>query len=51
MDEMFSMGGAQLRRLGLPQDQAEAVIWLCSERAAFVTGLSLIVDGGESAQR
>jgi NAD(P)-dependent dehydrogenase (short-subunit alcohol dehydrogenase family) len=44
-------GGLPLRRLGLPQDQAEAVIWLCSDRAAFVTGLSLIVDGGESAQR
>jgi NAD(P)-dependent dehydrogenase (short-subunit alcohol dehydrogenase family) len=44
-------GGLPLRRLGLPQDQAEAVVWLCSDRAAFVTGLSLIVDGGEAAQR
>ena len=40
-----------LRRLGRPEDQAEAVIWLCSDRAAFVTGMSLIVDGGEAAQR
>ena len=44
-------GGLPLKRLGAPGDQAEAVVWLCSERAAFVTGLSLIVDGGESAQR
>ena len=44
-------GGLPLHRLGLPQDQAEAVIWLCSERSSFITGLSLICDGGESAQR
>lgn len=40
-----------LHRLGLPRDQADAVVWLCSERAAFVTGMSLIVDGGEAALR
>ncbi|MET0657951.1 MAG: glucose 1-dehydrogenase [Steroidobacteraceae bacterium] len=40
-----------LRRLGTPEDQAEAAVWLASERASFITGLSLICDGGESAQR
>src|SRR5205814_4463306 len=40
-------GGLPLHRLGAPQDQAEAVVWLTSERASFITGLSLIVDGGE----
>jgi NAD(P)-dependent dehydrogenase (short-subunit alcohol dehydrogenase family) len=40
-----------LRRLGTSEDQAEAVIWLCSERSAFVSGLSLVSDGGLSVLR
>lgn len=40
-----------IRRLGKPEDQAEAAVWLCSERASFITGHSLIVDGGEAAER
>ena len=34
-------------RLGTSEDVAEAVIWLCSDAAAFVTGHSLVVDGGD----
>lgn len=37
-----------LGRLGQPQDVAEAVLWLCSERASFVTGHALVVDGGDT---
>ena len=37
-------------RLGEPQEVAEAVIWLCSDGASFVTGHSLAVDGGWVAQ-
>ncbi len=33
-------------RLGGPQEIADAVVWLCSERASFVTGHALAVDGG-----
>ncbi|MBS1894609.1 MAG: glucose 1-dehydrogenase [Actinobacteria bacterium] len=33
-------------RLGTPEEVAEAAIWLCSDRASFVTGASLVVDGG-----
>jgi NAD(P)-dependent dehydrogenase (short-subunit alcohol dehydrogenase family) len=33
-------------RLGLPEEIAEAVVWLCSDRASFVTGASMLVDGG-----
>jgi NAD(P)-dependent dehydrogenase (short-subunit alcohol dehydrogenase family) len=37
-------------RLGRPEEIAEAVIWLCSDKASFVTGLSLTADGGWTAQ-
>lgn len=35
-----------LGRLGTVADMSEAVIWLCSPRAAFITGQVLAVDGG-----
>jgi len=34
------------KRLGEPQEIAEAACWLLSERASFVTGVALPVDGG-----
>lgn len=37
-------------RLGLPEEVAEAVIWLCSDSASFVTGINMPVDGGWVAQ-
>lgn len=40
-----------LRRLGTPEDQAEVAVWLCSERAAYVTGVPLMVDGGVTVKR
>ena len=33
-------------RLGKSLEIAEAVVWLCSDRASFVTGHSLVLDGG-----
>jgi NAD(P)-dependent dehydrogenase (short-subunit alcohol dehydrogenase family) len=33
-------------RLGSPTEIAEAVVWMCSERASFMTGQSLVLDGG-----
>jgi NAD(P)-dependent dehydrogenase (short-subunit alcohol dehydrogenase family) len=29
-----------------PDEIAEAVVWLCSDAASFVTGLPMAVDGG-----
>lgn len=37
-------------RLGKPEDQANAAVWLCSEKASYVTGVALSVDGGLLAQ-
>jgi NAD(P)-dependent dehydrogenase (short-subunit alcohol dehydrogenase family) len=38
-------------RVGRPEEAAEAVLWLCSEAASYVTGQSMIVDGGLAAWR
>jgi NAD(P)-dependent dehydrogenase (short-subunit alcohol dehydrogenase family) len=33
-------------RFGRPSEVAEAVVWMCSDRASFMTGQSLVLDGG-----
>ena len=33
-------------RLGVPDDAAYAAVWLCSDEADWVTGSSIVVDGG-----
>jgi NAD(P)-dependent dehydrogenase (short-subunit alcohol dehydrogenase family) len=38
-----------LGRVGRPEDVAEAVVWLCSPAADFVTGATLALDGGKLA--
>ncbi len=38
------------RRLGEPQEVANAVVWLCSDAASFTNGATLTVDGGFVAQ-
>jgi NAD(P)-dependent dehydrogenase (short-subunit alcohol dehydrogenase family) len=45
LDEVEPIG-----RKARPQEIAEAVVWLCSDAASFVTGCSMSVDGGLTAQ-
>ena len=39
-----------IRRMGKPEEIGEAVVWLMSDHASFVTGASLPVDGAMTAQ-
>jgi NAD(P)-dependent dehydrogenase (short-subunit alcohol dehydrogenase family) len=38
-----------MRRFGEPREIAEMVVWLCSDRASFVTGAAYEIDGGMTA--
>jgi 3-oxoacyl-[acyl-carrier protein] reductase len=37
---------APLKRVGQPEEVADAIVWLASDRASFITGQTLLVDGG-----
>lgn len=59
MVERFVQNGAQIQnlaagapmgRVGKPEEIAEAVLWLCSDAASFVTGNPMVIDGGWVAQ-
>jgi 3-oxoacyl-[acyl-carrier protein] reductase len=39
-------GDAPVKRLGDPREVAETIVWLASERASYVTGQTVLVDGG-----
>jgi len=41
--------GVPLGRVGTTQDMADAILFLLSDKAAFITGTELIVDGGRTA--
>jgi NAD(P)-dependent dehydrogenase (short-subunit alcohol dehydrogenase family) len=43
------LGQTPLKRMGNPEEIAEMVVWLCSERASFATGSAYTVDGGWTA--
>ncbi|MCC8974225.1 SDR family NAD(P)-dependent oxidoreductase [Bradyrhizobium brasilense] len=51
MDERYDeiIAKVPVRRLGVPEEIAEAVVWMCSDKASFMTGASHVVDGGYSA--
>jgi len=43
-------GMIPMKRLAQPEDMAEAVVWLCSDAASFITGVAMPVDGGMTSQ-
>jgi NAD(P)-dependent dehydrogenase (short-subunit alcohol dehydrogenase family) len=45
-----AIAGEPIGRIGEPSEIADAVLYLCSARASFVTGVALPVDGGWVAQ-
>ena len=42
-------GAHPMNRLGRPEEIADIVLWLCSDRSTFMTGQALGIDGGVSA--
>jgi NAD(P)-dependent dehydrogenase (short-subunit alcohol dehydrogenase family) len=61
VDDLVTQGGARMSlerlaqmqpmgRIGTPEEVAEAVVWLCSEAASFITGIALPIDGGTTAR-
>ncbi len=44
--EQILMSLAPIKRRGTPEEIAEVAVWLCSDAASYVTGHSMVVDGG-----
>ncbi|MFH8379007.1 SDR family NAD(P)-dependent oxidoreductase [Streptomyces cyaneofuscatus] len=50
LDRTQAEAGQVIDRLGTADEIAQAVLWLCSSGAGYVTGIALPVDGGYTAQ-
>ena len=37
-------------RMGQPEEIAAAVVWLCSDAAAFMVDHAMVIDGGQTVQ-
>lgn len=49
-DREFLTNATPMKRLGKPEEMAKAVLFMASDDSSFMTGNSLIVDGGYTAQ-
>jgi NAD(P)-dependent dehydrogenase (short-subunit alcohol dehydrogenase family) len=45
----FAKTAIPMGRAGKPEEVAEAIVWLCSDAASYITGIALPVDGGITA--
>ena len=48
--EKMIMSSLPSGRLGTPDEIAEAAVWLCSDRAAYVSGESMLIDAAAVAR-
>ncbi|MCP4750676.1 MAG: SDR family oxidoreductase [Proteobacteria bacterium] len=51
-EDVMALGNSMvypLKRVGLPEEIANAVLFLASDQASFITGINLVVDGGITA--
>ena len=37
-----------MNRFGTPKEIADSAVFLCSDRASFITGTTLVIDGGQT---
>jgi NAD(P)-dependent dehydrogenase (short-subunit alcohol dehydrogenase family) len=44
------IGEEPIGRMGKPEEIAAAVLWLCSDAAAFMVGHAMVIDGGQTIQ-
>jgi NAD(P)-dependent dehydrogenase (short-subunit alcohol dehydrogenase family) len=44
------VSGVPLKRVGRPEEIAESIVFLSSDKASFITGATIAVDGGKTAQ-
>jgi NAD(P)-dependent dehydrogenase (short-subunit alcohol dehydrogenase family) len=44
------IGEGPIGRMGKPEEIAAAVVWLCSDAAAFMIGHAMVIDGGQTIQ-
>ena len=43
------VSGVPVKRVGLPEEIAQVIVFLASDKASFMTGASVAVDGGKLA--